>query len=67
MKHLWMRLSVWLTRENEGDGENNKEAAVKANAEGCPGQRRLRDAEEKHKTQTNNGVHTLSIMSSRAL
>lgn len=52
-----MRLFVRPTGENEGDGENNKEAAVETNAEGGPGQSRLKDAEEKTKKNPKGEEH----------
>lgn len=36
-----------LTGENEGDGENDKEATVETNTKSRPGQSRLNQAERK--------------------
>lgn len=36
-----------LTGENEGDGENDKEATVETDTKSCPGQSRLNQAERK--------------------
>lgn len=40
------RLFTRLTREYEGDGEDDKEAAVEADTESCPGQSGLNQAEK---------------------